>query len=126
MDQEGLVHGPQTGLWWTESTLHLSGTVLVHQVYSRVAGEGAVPLFFPRRCSCRRRAHCEPPVAALVSDWGGEKLPQTMVITLEGSRWRLGFPRALATANSGLLWQCLSASHGQGNVVAGSLLGGVR
>ena len=60
VDQEVLVHGPQIGLRWTESTLLLSGAVLVHRVHSRVAGEGGVPLFLPQRCSCRRRARCEP------------------------------------------------------------------
>ena len=56
VDQEMLVHGPQTGLRWTESTLRLLGVVHVHWVYARVAGEGGVPLFLPRPCSCRRRA----------------------------------------------------------------------
>ena len=40
VDQEALVHGPQTRLQWTESTLLLSGMVLVHRVHARVAGEG--------------------------------------------------------------------------------------
>ena len=49
------------GPWWTESTLLLLGAVHVLRVHSRVAGEGGVPLFLPRRCSYQRRARCEPP-----------------------------------------------------------------
>ena len=59
MDQEALVHGPQTGLQWIESTLLLLGAVLVHRVHSRVVGEGGgnvFPVFLPRRRSYRRRA----------------------------------------------------------------------
>ena len=43
VDQEALVHGPQTGLQWSESTLHLSGVVHVHRVHACVAGEGSLP-----------------------------------------------------------------------------------
>ena len=45
MDREALVHRPQTGLRWTESTLLLPGAVLVHRVHTRVAGEGVFPCF---------------------------------------------------------------------------------
>ena len=55
VDQEKLVHGPQTGLRWTESTTLSSGMVYEHLVHARVAGEGGVPLFLPQR------ARCEPP-----------------------------------------------------------------
>ena len=47
VDQEVLVHGPQIDLRWTESTLLLSGAVLVHRVHSRVVGEGKFPLLPP-------------------------------------------------------------------------------
>ena len=40
VDQEMLVHGPQTGLRWTESTLRLPGVVHVLRVHAQVAGEG--------------------------------------------------------------------------------------
>jgi len=62
---------------------------------------GLFPCFFPGRCSYRRRARCEPPVAALVSDWGGEKLPLNVATASVGSRWRSKLPKALATANGG-------------------------
>ena len=43
-----LVHGPQTGLRWTESTLRLPGVVHVLRVHAQVAGEGGVfPYFSP-------------------------------------------------------------------------------
>ena len=49
-----------------------------------------------------------------------------MATAMVGSGRRLGLPRALATANGGSAWRCSSVSHGQGDVVAGSLLGGAR
>jgi hypothetical protein len=45
VDREALVHRPQIVLRWTESTLLLSGAVLVHRVHTRVAGEGVFPYF---------------------------------------------------------------------------------
>ena len=38
---------------------------------------------------------------ALVSDWGGEKLPRAMATASEGSRWRLELSKVLATASGG-------------------------
>ena len=40
-----LVHGPQTGLRWTESTLRLPGVVQVYPVHLRVTSEGEVLCF---------------------------------------------------------------------------------
>ena len=42
-----LVHGPQTGLWWTESTRRLLGVVQVLRVHAQVAGEGGCSPIFP-------------------------------------------------------------------------------
>ena len=42
-----LVHGPQTGLWWTESTRRLPGVVQVLRVHAQVAGEGGCSPVFP-------------------------------------------------------------------------------
>ena len=64
VDQEALVHGPQTGLRWTESTLLLSGVVLVHRVHARVAGEGGCSPVSPA-------AVFLPAVSSLVSLYGG-------------------------------------------------------
>ena len=47
VDQEMLVHDPQTGLRWTESTLHLLGMVHVLRVHAQVAGEGGCSPVFP-------------------------------------------------------------------------------
>ena len=47
VDQEMLVHDPQTGLRWTESTTLSSGMVYEHRVHAWVAGEGEFPLFLP-------------------------------------------------------------------------------
>ena len=48
VDQEMLVHGPQTGLRWTESTLRLPGVVHVLRVHAQVADEGGCsPVPFP-------------------------------------------------------------------------------
>ena len=59
VDQEALVHGPQTGLRWTKSTLLLSGAVHVHRVHARVASEGSFPCFLPG---------VFPPTASLVGE----------------------------------------------------------
>jgi hypothetical protein len=40
-----MVHGSQTSLRWTESTLHLLGAVHVHRVHTRVTDEGEVRCF---------------------------------------------------------------------------------
>ena len=40
-------------------------------------------------------------MAALVSNWGGEKLPYTMETAMVGSGHRLGIPKALATVIGG-------------------------
>ena len=40
-------------------------------------------------------------MAVLVSNWGGEKLPQAMVIMILGPKWWPGPSRALATAAGG-------------------------
>jgi len=40
-------------------------------------------------------------VAALVSNWGGEKLPYTMETAMVGSGHRLRIPKALATVIGG-------------------------
>jgi len=40
-------------------------------------------------------------VAVLVSNWGGERLPQATATAMVGSRWRPGLTKALATANGG-------------------------
>ena len=48
VDQEMLVHDPQTGLRWTESTLRLLGVVHVLRVHAQVADEGGCsPVPFP-------------------------------------------------------------------------------
>ena len=41
-------------------------------------------------------------MAALVSNWGGEKLPYTMEAAMVGSGHRLRIPKALATVIGGL------------------------
>ena len=43
-----LVHGPQTGLRWTECTHRLLGVVQVLRVHAQVAGEGGVFPCFSR------------------------------------------------------------------------------
>ena len=40
-------------------------------------------------------------MAVLVSNWGGERLPQATVTAMVGSRWWPGLTKALATANGG-------------------------
>jgi hypothetical protein len=47
VDQVMLVHGPQTGLRWTESTLRLLGVVHVLRVHAQVADEGGCSPVFP-------------------------------------------------------------------------------
>jgi hypothetical protein len=42
-----LVHGPQTGPRWTESTRRLPGMVQVFRVHAQVAGEGGGGSIFP-------------------------------------------------------------------------------
>ena len=57
VDQVMLVHGPQTGLRWTESTHRLPGVVHALRVHAQVASEGGCsPVFFLRWHSCWRRA----------------------------------------------------------------------
>ena len=75
MDQETLVHGPQTGLQWTESTLLLSGTVHVHRVYARVAGEGGCSPISPTVVLL-------PAASSLVSLRGGASAQLTWVEAL--------------------------------------------
>jgi len=72
VDQETLVHGPQIGLRWTESTLLLSGAVHVHRVYARVAGEGGCSPVSPA-------AMLLPAASSLVSLRGGASAQLTRV-----------------------------------------------
>ena len=69
-----LVHGPQTGLWWTESTRRLPGVVQVLRVHAQVADEGGV---FP--CFSRGGAPADGELAASPYDGAGVRLGRGIV-----------------------------------------------
>ena len=74
VDKEVLVHGLQTGLRWTESTLLLLGAVHVHRVHARVAGEGGFSPVSPADVLL-------PAASSLVSLCGGASAHLTWVET---------------------------------------------
>ena len=67
-----LVHAPQTGLRWTESTTLSSGMVYEQRVHARVAGEGGCSPVSPT-------AVLLPAVSSLVSLRGGASAQLTRV-----------------------------------------------
>ena len=65
-------------------------------------------------------------MAALVSNWGGERLRRASAYTVVGFKWWLGLSRASAMVVGGLPWRCSSVWRGQAVVVAKSVFGGAH
>jgi len=90
-----LVHGPQTGLRWTESTLRLPGVVHVLRVHAQVAGEGGCSLV---------------------------PFPHTIATATVGSKWRTAAQAPPAFGNGAvlrhrpILWCALATQRSNGHV----------
>ena len=98
-------HGP-----WTYSRAHggpsppslLPVLAHVHRAHARAVGErGVFPCFLPRRCSCRRRAHGEPPWWRWCPIGEGKSFPGPWRLCQWGQSGGQSFPKVLATASGG-------------------------